>query len=359
LDCSSIWTANAAPAENDTAFNPIRIGGLLRSRFGGAGSAAAVKTTPSKPDKILRSAKENAFSNIQMKTIMTTLPGAILLAGLIPVCAAQSGESKPPVDKSGYTLFNPTPGEHLREMSTDRPDKTESPYTVDAGHFQIELDFVNFTRDHDKAGGADTVAESWAFAPVNLKLGLCNRVDIQFVLETFNYARTVDRVAGTRTIQRGFGDTTTRLKVNLWGDDGGTTALALMPFVKFPTSQDQLGNNSVEGGLIVPLAVELPAGWSVGLMTEFDFLRDEAGRGRHTEFVNTVTFGHDIVGKLGGYVEFWSAVSTERDAAWQGSADVGLTYAVTENVQIDAGVNFGITTSAPDVQPFLGISIRF
>ena len=35
----------------------------------------------------------------------------------------------------------------MREMSTDRPDKTESPYTVDAGHFQIEWDLFNFERD--------------------------------------------------------------------------------------------------------------------------------------------------------------------------------------------------------------------
>lgn len=38
-----------------------------------------------------------------------------------------------PPDKRNYTLFNPTPTAQMREMSTDHPDKTESPYTVDAG----------------------------------------------------------------------------------------------------------------------------------------------------------------------------------------------------------------------------------
>ncbi len=36
-------------------------------------------------------------------------------------------------DKPGYSPTNPTPPEALRELSTDRPGKTESPYTVDAG----------------------------------------------------------------------------------------------------------------------------------------------------------------------------------------------------------------------------------
>ncbi len=57
---------------------------------------------------------------------------------------------------------------------------------------------------------------------------------------------------------RAQGDLTARLKINLWGDDGGTTAFGLLPYLKFPTSTDSLGNNAVEGGLILPFAVNLP-----------------------------------------------------------------------------------------------------
>jgi hypothetical protein len=69
------------------------------------------------------------------------------------------------VDKRGYTLSNPTPAAALREMSTGRPDKTGSPYTVDAGHFQIEMDPANFTCDHDTAAGANTFTRAWNVAP--------------------------------------------------------------------------------------------------------------------------------------------------------------------------------------------------
>ena len=50
-------------------------------------------------------------------------------------------------DKSQYHLFNPTPLNLMREMSTDRPDTTESAYTVDAGHYQIEMSFFDYGRD--------------------------------------------------------------------------------------------------------------------------------------------------------------------------------------------------------------------
>ena len=43
----------------------------------------------------------------------------------------------------------------------------KGPFTVDAGHFQIEADLLNYTRDHDTANGADSRLDSYAFAPVN------------------------------------------------------------------------------------------------------------------------------------------------------------------------------------------------
>lgn len=50
-------------------------------------------------------------------------------AGPSSVSPPHSDQSR--VDKTNYTLFNPTPREFMREMSTDRPDVTESPITVD------------------------------------------------------------------------------------------------------------------------------------------------------------------------------------------------------------------------------------
>jgi len=265
----------------------------------------------------------------------------------------------PGIDKAQYNLFNPTPRAYLREMSTDRPDKTESPFTVDAGHFQIEGDAFTYTHDRQTRNGADSRVESFAIGPLNLKVGLLNGVDLQVVLDNYSHVRTEDRVAGTVTKQSGFGDVTTRLKVNLWGNDGGKTAFALMPFIKAPTNQDDLGNQAVEGGVILPLAVQLPWGWSMGVMTELDFNEDGDANGRHTESINSITFGHDIVGKLAGYVEFFSAVSTEAASEWIGTFDLGFTYGLTDNIQLDAGVNLGLTDSADDVNTFIGFSIRF
>ena len=258
-----------------------------------------------------------------------------------------------------WSLFNPVPSDRLRELSPDRPDLTESPFTVDAGHFQIEMDFANYTHDRDKSGGHDISSGAWSFAAVNLKAGLTPSTDLQLIVAPFNVVRSKDRVAGVSTRQDGFGDMTLRVKHNFWGNDGGATALGIMPFVKLPTNGDDLGNHSVEGGLILPFAVSLPRGWDLSAMTEVDCLHDDKGNGSHATFVNSVSAGHAIAGGLAGYVEFYSEISAERGTSWVGLANFGLTCTVGRNTQFDAGVNIGVTPAAPDWNPFVGMTRRF
>src|SRR6187399_1745335 len=138
---------------------------------------------------------------------------AALLAGSAPTGPAPA---EPVPDKSRYHLFNPTPREQMREMSTDRPDQTESPYTVDAGHIQVEMDFANGTFDTDRSNGGKVRTRSINYGSMNLKAGLLNNVDIQFVIDPYVDSRIEDRVARTVEKASGFGDVQTRLKINLW-----------------------------------------------------------------------------------------------------------------------------------------------
>lgn len=254
---------------------------------------------------------------------------------------------------SDHTVFNPTPRDRLRDLSTDRPDQTESPYTVDAGHWQIEFDFVSYT--HDRESGARS--ESWNIAPINVKLGLTHSTDVQFIFNSYTRERV--RARGTTTTSGDWGDFTVRLKHNLWGNDGGDSAFAVMPFVKVPLRLGDDRDSSVEAGLILPLALSLPGGWGLGLMTEFDMLADSRGGGRHLEWINSVALGRDLTSRLGGYIEFFSAHRYETGTDWMAQAGAGFTYAINADTQLDGGCNFGLTRGAPDVQPFLGLTVRY
>lgn len=279
---------------------------------------------------------------------------AAVLSGPI-VSAGDRDSAATPADKSRYNLFNPTPDNLLRELETDRPDETEAPTTVDAGHFQLEMDFANYT--HDRTNGIET--NVWNVAPFNLRIGLLNNVELSLIFDNYVHADVDDHPAHRSETLDGVGDFTTRLKINLWGNDGGPTAFALFPFIKFPTNTGGIGNNSVEGGAIFPLAVRLPNKFDMCLETGAGAFRNEPGHDYHAELVNSVTVNRQLVGKLSAFVEFFSSVSTEHDSDWIGTVDFGFTYLLTENIQLDCGCNVGVTGAAEDVHPFSGLSVRF
>ena len=256
-------------------------------------------------------------------------------------------------DKSRYTLFDPTPRELMREFSTDRPDVTESAYTVDAGHVQVELSFVDYAHDDEDGQRFD----EFVVLPSNLKLGLTNNTDVQFVIEPYVHQRL--RAGGQTETADGFGATQVRLKVNLFGNDSGDVALAVMPYAQFPTADDDIGGvDDVEGGVIVPLAISLPNEWSIGLMGEVDFLRDASDEGYGYSFLHTAALGHPVAGPLGAYVEYVGFANHDLGVGYVALAGGGVTYAVSDDIQLDAAIYFGISDAADDVAARLGLSFR-
>ena len=269
------------------------------------------------------------------------------------VGAAAQDDDAPPIgeevvdspDKSGYTLFNPTPRELWRPMSADRPDFTESPITVDAGAVQVELSVIDYARNGDQ--------NAMSVAPFNIKLGLLNNVDLQFVMDPY-----VNSDDGMSTNQ-GISDIQFRLKINLWGNDGGETALGIMPFITIPTGSDGISSDHVEGGCIFPFAMDLTDSIGLGLMFETDFVYDEQDSGLDTEFIGTGVLGFDLTDALGVYVEGIAIESTDSDVAFRGILGCGATYLITDDVVLDAGVNIGLVGDGDDVNIFTGITFRF
>ncbi len=230
----------------------------------------------------------------------------------------------------------------LRELSTDRPDTTESARSVDAGHFQFEFEIAAWESD----GGTRTLK----LGELNLKAGLDDSTDLQLVLPLFS------RTSGG---PEGFGDIELRLKRNLWGNDDGPTALAVMPFVKIPTASHDLGNGKWEGGLLVPFAFSLPAGWESAVMTGIDLAADDTGNGYHAVFVNSITASHGLTESTAFFVELVSVLSAESGADDEAYFNAGLTWAVRPQWQVDGGIRAGLTSASTDFTPFLGLSAKF
>ncbi len=242
-------------------------------------------------------------------------------------------------------------------MSTDRPDTTESPRTVDAGHFQLEMSLADLTFDGVGAGGGRS-SQSVAVAPMLIKVGVLNNVDLQVGIDPVLSTEGEEEADGSRRVE-GFGDSVFRVKMNLWGNDGGDTALAVMPFVAFPTATQGVGAGGWEGGVIAPLGIALDETWTLGLMGEVDFVRSGAGGDIGIDLVHTVTLSRPLWGEFGGFVEYAGFENLDGDEAYRGFLNVGVTWGVTGDVQFDAGARLGLTDAAEDLGLFAGVSVRY
>lgn len=240
-------------------------------------------------------------------------------------------------------------GSTLRELTTDRPDATESPFTVDMNHLQLELEAISYTRN--RLNGVRTT--EWAAAPFNLRFGLTETTEVGIFITPYLEATEKLRT-GETTTWRGIGDTTLRAKWNWQGNDGGPLAYGMFVDLKLPTAKAGLGNDEVDGAVTFPVAFELGAGWEGAAMTVVEF--GLTGSDREVVWVNTITVGRELAPDLGGFLELTSAAG---DGAHVATFNCGLTRRYGPQLQLDAGFNFGLSRNAPDVRVFAGLSRKF
>ncbi|RYE24146.1 MAG: transporter [Sphingobacteriaceae bacterium] len=253
--------------------------------------------------------------------------------------------------KQRYNLFRPTPKDSLREMDPDRPNITESPYTVDAGHIQYEADFIQYqfkTTDESRE-------HALLYNYFNIKLGLTNSLAVQLMVQTYAHQNTLQLDTREKTSDGGFGDVTLRLKQNFLGDDGNVS-LAVIPFLTFPTNHYE-ENSKYEGGVIVPVMFKLKNKWQLSTQIEGDRVKDDKGDGLHNEILQSVNISHPIFNKdLDAFLETYYTYDFKAKNA-NNYIDAALQYGVSKSVMFDIGFNYGLQKAAGHAV-FTGISFR-
>ena len=287
------------------------------------------------------------------------------VAALLPAAFLCAGEeeakpsSTPAPDKSGYTLFNPTPVALRRSYNTDRSSRTDSPFSIDAGAFQIESDVFNIAFDRNNPDRLDIKVRTIQYMLTNLKVGLTNNIDFQLFIQPLVERRVSGRDFGPRETVSGFGDITPRLKINLIGNEGGPFVLGLVPSVKIPTAAKRIGNRKVEFGLGVPINYTLPAGFTLFAQTRFDALAKIDGTGgRRVQFNNNVGVSRTLFGPVSVFAEFVSNAYSSSDP-WVGQVGGGITWQVRPNFSVDVNAYWGVTRSSDDLNVFTGFGYRF
>jgi hypothetical protein len=233
------------------------------------------------------------------------------------------------IDKSDYSLFNPVPSDQLRPLSSEAIDGFPDARTLDAGHFQVEGEFVNYYFNSSMPVGYDKAEFVWE---PRITVGLLNNVDFfirpSYVIRSFYYGGSYSD----------FGTITTGVKVNLWGNDSGTTALAIRPYVAIPTQ-----GGDVLGGGDLALLVRLPYGFSIKFDSELYATENDSGT-LLAGFENSMSINKSLCSKADAYWYLNSSVTSDSAQTWFGDTGFGLDYNFTRNLQTFAGIGFGFTS---------------
>lgn len=229
---------------------------------------------------------------------------------------------------------------------------TEWPTTVAPGRFLLEMDAISLTFDKD---GPDRYS-AFGAASTFLTTGLAHNWDIQVGAELFISQKYES--GGFTERDSGIGDIYVRTKYRFYENVETGTGAAVIPYVKIPTNSGGIGNDSVEGGIIVPWTAKLIGGFNFNAMAELDFLRNDADDGYDTYWYASASLTRPLTQAVGLYGEAAVGKSSGTSSA-EGIMGGGVTVALSENTWWDFAVYRGITSGASDWNHVIRYNIAF
>lgn len=213
-----------------------------------------------------------------------------------------------------------------QNINTDRPDQTESSYTVGNGDFQIETGFLVGFED---SGIAETRQIA---APSNLlRYGIMEGLELRFVSQYEFLKRENLKLDGISDLQIG-------VKLAILNDKTKSTAVALMSHVVAPSGSEGLSNEKT--GTINRILVSHDFNETLSLGYNLGY--DTYGNGDGA-YAYTVALGKGVNDKTGVYIEPFGFYSNEEDL--KASFDAGITYLLNSNTQLDFSFGTGINHS--------------
>ena len=245
----------------------------------------------------------------------------------------------------------------LRDLCPDRPGRLTPACIVDAGHVLVETGAVDYTRDHT----ADDTTTMLSVADTLVRVGVTDHLEVFADWSPYNRVHTRPHDGSPASTVHGVGDVLFGFKQSLLNPDGKGISIAIQPFATAPTAKDALGAGRWTEGVIIPVTVELPDEFQLGLSPEVDRLPDSASRGHHAEYTGVAGVTRQFGAVTPGVEVYVSRDDDPGNRSTQATADVYAAWipASSKNLQFDAGAYVGLNHATPDIEFLFGVARRF
>lgn len=145
----------------------------------------------------------------------------------------------------------------------------------------------------------------------------------------------------------------------LWEEGDSSPSAAVVVSAKLPTASVAGGQSTGESDVRVGAILNQRFGPVTGnAFYQYGALGDPAGGGTISEHTATLTAGWAFDDRFGGFVELAGIFVPAQDLDSIFTI-VGVTYAAMPSLVIDAGVTAGLSSDAPDLQLFVGLTHNF
>ena len=234
----------------------------------------------------------------------------------------------------------------LGALITDRPDATESPTAIPKGYLQVETG--SFFESIEKS---NIKTESFTFNTTLLRLGLLDNLELRIgwdfteVSTSLNGNKLSNVASGLNPLLLGF-------KSGIAKEDGAFPEIGVMGhiYLPFTASRDfKPETTAVDFRFSFAHTLSETSSLSYNLGAAWSDDSSEAS------YVYTIAYGQSITEKLGAYVELYGDMpeNSSSNHLW----DAGLTYLLSDSVQLDATIGSSIT-EGQDLLLSAGISFR-
>jgi hypothetical protein len=273
---------------------------------------------------------------------------------LVPMLICACGASAEGSDGTPKSVPSRVPDDRLRPFAADRPNRTFSATTIDVGRVQIESDLANVVFDRSER------TRTFSLGSPVLRYGITDNAEIQVGLNAFTrLKRGVTDEATGETI-RGRGTSFIASKINLFGNDGGGSAMALVGTLRLPTASRGLGAEHVEASLDLPFTTPLGSPhWRLTLQPHLSLLRNDLGTAHRGHYGMAAQLEYALSATVTLGVEVATYLWRDPGFLSSSSLDLSLGWMLFENTQLDVAVHIGLDARTPSANPYLGISHRF
>ena len=233
----------------------------------------------------------------------------------------------------------------IEKIDTDRPDQTESTFTVPKKWFQVETGFVR-----EKISDLGAI---WSLPTILSKYGLSEKWELRLLTEYFSYASSYSR---RLTDTAGFLPLTIGFKVNLLEEKGIRPRISLIGHAGFNRLSSRM-TASHYGSFFAPSLVftfqnstseNAAIGYNLGV--EWEDTKEPPA------WIYTLAYGSNIGERWYAYIEVFGAAIKHEPP--QHTIDAGIAYWINNNMKVDLSGGFGLNSFTPRNYIAVGFSFR-